>query len=166
MPIPEGVRAYLDFPGHDLYRHYEDLPECKQAGLVFTPAFRAARLPPSGGDHFDAEILDTSDGKAYRVKMYVAYDEGRRGTLDADFNWVDGLDSLQSHFYGCHCCPCHMKHYAASAGAETDDECEGDRFVFRSITYEGLPGLILYSETMTAEELEKTLATDGPDKGA
>jgi hypothetical protein len=156
-----GARTYLEFPGPQLLTHYTDLRDGGW-GLVFTPAFREAHLPGQGTDEFLADILDRTDGKIYRVPMYVAYEEGREGALDEEYNWVDDLDSLQGYFYCCHCCSCHRKTYAKSAGADTDEECEGNRFAFQQITYPNLPGLIHYSETMTDEELEATLV-DPPE---
>lgn len=60
--------------------------------------------------------------------------------------------------YAEHHCPCHRKVDARGAGAVVaDDDCEGKRFLIERIESPNLPGLVLYTETMTAEVLEASL---------
>lgn len=173
---PAGIAAYLAFPGHDLFQHYTAL-DYGGLGLIFLPAFRDAHLPKGGTSDFLVDLLDTSDGKVYRHPLYVAYEhDAKAGALDTDFSWREWFTTLQGYFYGSHHCPCHRKDYAREAGAVVEyteaekwaDEnggrdggyCSGDRFQIKSITCDGLPGLVLYSETMTEEELETILNPD------
>lgn len=151
-----GIVAYLSFPGHAGWlRRYAEIsaePDC--FGLLFTPEFRSARLPADGTSDFDVELLDSTDGAIYRRKMSVACEgDASRVVADADGN-VREVMSLHGYFYAEHYCPCNRKLDAQRSGAVVeDDECEGDRFRIRSITCPGLPGLVLYSETMDEGEL-------------
>jgi hypothetical protein len=154
------IRTYLDFDGHSTWRrHYDQIRNAGVVHLVFTPAFAEAFLPRESSTELIIELLDTTDGNTYRHKMYAAYDDaGYNSILDQDWNCIDGLIGLQGYFYAEHYCPCHRKDYASDAGAIIEnDECEGRRFLVRSITCEKLPDLILYSETMSEDELEALL---------
>lgn len=74
---------------------------------------------------------------------------------------------LGNYYYGSHYCPCHRVSAAKDAGYipvaedyETGierDLCGSIQFEIRKIYFANTPELILYSETMTFEELENRL---------
>lgn len=130
--------------------------------LVFTKEFRDKLLPPgvSQHNHLICNLLDTDSGIVYTMPMYAAFEENGY-ILDSEYQSVDGF-SLMSYFYEEHHCPCHRHTDAVSSGLRendgTDDfECEGQRFLIQSITPKDSK-LILYSETMSEEELEEILS--------
>lgn len=91
--------------------------------------------------------------------MYVAYERNKESILNEDYDSIE-VESLNGYFYGSHHCPCHRKSDARKAGAIIEnDECEGNRFLIHSITCDKAPGLNLYSEVFTEEQLEKMLVT-------
>lgn len=101
--------------------------------------------------HFAIELLDTQDGTVYGARAWPHYEDPMSFDDESEA-------TVHIHMFLEHYCACHRKIDAAAAGADTDEECEGERFVVKSITApEWMPGLVLYSETMTAEELEATL---------
>lgn len=163
---------YLDHPAHAAWREHYFQGNYSSWHLAIDPAWWQAHMPkgfksldPADRDHsyaFQVEYLDRTDGKKYETKMYVAwddYDEVYFPGFDENWNHLNalGVKALMGYFYNEHTCPCHRKQDAASAGAVTDDECEGDRFQIARIWDPNHPGLILYSETMTSEELEAAL---------
>lgn len=114
------------------------------------------------GNVLCAEYLDTTDGKLYQTPMYAAWADCPEVYFEVwDENWnpvtAQNIKALQGYFYNDHHCPCHRKQDAEAAGAVTDSECEGTRFQIVRIWAPAHPDLILYSETMTAEELEARL---------
>lgn len=129
--------------------------------LLFTEAWRNTYIPPDGTD-LDCIILDTETGKTAPYKLYNAVDQyGLAGPT-----WDRGdLLMLQPYCYQNHCCSCHRKQYAECSGlwdgeeelANEDDLCTGHRFKFVQITSPLLPDLILYSETMSEDELNARL---------
>jgi hypothetical protein len=137
--------------------------------LSFTHEWRAANLPlgigEKGYEHGKHQFLvvlkDNQTGLLHDTRMSVAYNEAgshEPWAMDADWNSVDGLSSLQSYFYGMHHCPCHRKQDARDqCGVDVDDACEGNRFVIERITPLDRRDLILYSETATEDELEQAL---------
>jgi hypothetical protein len=140
--------------------------------LSFTREWKKANLPIGIGDvagyDYDSkalkvDLLDTDDptGKVYTTYMPAAYgDPTAAWALDENWQCVDSerITSLQDYFYSQHHCPCHRKSDAKAAGAVVpDSECEGSRFKIKSITCRDMPDVILYSETMTEEELENLL---------
>lgn len=129
--------------------------------LAFTKEWKEQYLPKnSTSDGFDIIQLDQQDGKHYKSKIYVAYDQIEDIILDEDYNVIkDEIYCLMNYFYGCHHCPCHRKTFAKLAGAIIDEdcECEGDRFLIYSITSIDNPELNLYSEVLTEFELEESL---------
>ena len=100
-------------------------------------------------------LLDTEDGKNYETWMVAAYEQF---PLLLGPTEQDVFLTLQGYFYSEHHCSCHRKSAALQAGANTDEECEGNRFLIERIEAPNLPGLVLYSETMSLEELEASLA--------
>ncbi len=136
--------------------------------LVFPVSWIGTKLPPAPKNRddydkveypqtaFEIELLDTQDGKIYKGYSWAHYEDA----------WTYGNTETTVHIYMFleHYCACHRKIDALDAGADTDEECEGERFLVRSITAPAhLPGLILYSETLTLDELnislERFLAT-------
>lgn len=124
------------------------LPDQWEHPLFGTKA--KAGLPTDQMEHFLVELLDTEDGKVYKIRTWSHYELPSARFKDT---------TVHTYMYREHYCSCHRKADARSAGADTDEECEGERFVVQSITApEHLPGLVLYSETRTAKELETTPA--------
>src|SRR5687768_1950454 len=83
------------------------------------------------------ELLDTQDGKSYFARTWPHYEE-------AMFN--DGMMMAKIYMLHDHYCACHRKQDALSGGADTDCECEGERFLVKAVRPTGSQ-LILYSET-------------------
>jgi hypothetical protein len=164
VPPPRGTDA-----AGDPLPYYED-EDCpyKHCRLVFPKSWIGTRLPAQWQhpvDHPDAdqrhhfliELEDTEDGgKIYTARSWPSY----HGDDSAGWGPDDPrMTHLHIYTYQEHYCACHRKSDAEAAGAGTDDECEGERFAVRSITApEHLPGVVLYSETLTAEELTPKLA--------
>lgn len=152
---------YLAEPVHAKLRaHYSEGPYYARH-LGFTREWAEANLPKSGTSNgFEIYLLDTKDGnKEYKTPGYVAWDcHSDMGFMSEDWDYIE-LISLQAYFYGAHHCACHRKQDAATAGATTDDKCEGRRFLISRICVPG-EDLILYSETMDDEELERTLGRE------
>lgn len=117
-------------------------------------------------------ILDQETGKTAVYKSgYCAYDSKREnlsGIAVFDQEWKEPeLCCLQPYFYQDHECPCHRKQYAEEAGLwdgkeepieDWEDEmndglCSGNRFKYVSIASLFAPDVVLYSETMSEEEL-------------
>ncbi len=98
---------------------------------------------------FEVTLLDTRDGKEYLSREYACYED------PAVFD--NSLAAVQEYMYADHFCACHRKIAAANAGADTDEECEGERFLVKSIRGLNTPNLVLYSETMSLDELAATL---------
>lgn len=157
--------AYLNHPGHAGWRsHYSAGHNGPGLLLGFTQEWRDEFLPRGvgSGPGYDnkallVKLLDTQDGKVYDTWLPAAYNDAAEiMMLDADWNPVPAW-TLLSYFYFHHHCPCHRKCDAKDLGADTDEECEGDRFLIQSITCENFPKLVLYSETIGEEELEELL---------
>jgi hypothetical protein len=144
--------------------------------LAFSRVWKDANLPKGIGEkgfvHGTDQLLvvlrdNEQGGKLLDTKMSIAYDNGGAvqhleswmSVLDEDWNPIaEGILSLQSYFYACHHCPCHRKQDAREqCGVETDDVCEGNRFAIERIAPLDQRDLILYSETVTVEELEELL---------
>jgi hypothetical protein len=105
-------------------------------------------------------LLDRETNKEVETRLFVAYEhvDSSGSVLGEDWNQVD-VESLMSYFYAMHHCPCHRKNDARHQGGVdvTDEECEGDRFPIARIVSVDVPDLILYSETLTEEQLEAAL---------
>jgi hypothetical protein len=76
-----------------------------------------------------------------------------------------GNTSLHRYFYQEHECACHRKMVVSGAYEEyygdLDDECEGDRFKILGIyAPEFLPGINLFSEVLTEDEMYRTVLGD------
>ena len=137
----------------------------KHTQLVFPKEWIGTKLPapwqhplfgkPPGTDqteHFEIELLDTQDGKVYKAKHNAFYEE--------QFP-EDTETTVQIYMFVHHYCPCHRKIDALAAGADTDEECEGERFVVQSVTAPAhMPGLVLYSETLDAKTLTERCLKD------
>ncbi len=155
---------YLDHPAHAAWRwrYYET--RTGSFHLAVDPAWWEANLKAeSPHGRLRVEYRDSQDGKLYEASIYAAWDDVSDcwfGAFDKDWNHLSldqKVKGLQAYFYNDHHCPCHRKQDAAAAGAVTDDECEGTRFLINRIWAPEFPDLILYSETMTDEELESKL---------
>lgn len=148
------MKTYWSDPEHATWTsHYYD---GRWGGrlLCFSPAWRDANLPPEmsqtnyDGNAFTVYLLDTQDGKEYETHLPAAYELA---------DYPDNALTLQDYLYGSHHCQCHRKCDAKDQGADTDEICDGERFVIARIESPTLPGLILYSETLTETELEASL---------
>ena len=158
---------FIDHPVHArTAEHYFD-GDYGGRHLILDPEWWAAEMPPgvSGPkdevhDPYALQVvyLDRQDGKTYETKIYVAWDsriEVYFAPRDPAGVWEPLSGKLlQEYFYGQHHCPCHRKQDVSELGADTDDECEGDRFPIVKIFAPAHPELILYSETMEREELD------------
>jgi hypothetical protein len=163
--IPSGIASYLSFPGHAGWsRRYAEISSEEAAvGLLFTQEFKSVYLPGDGTNDFEMELFDSTDGSVYRRNVYVAYEDDVTVIVDGDGNCRDVM-SLHGYFYAEHYCPCNRKLDAQRLGAVVlDEECEGDRFRIRSITHPGLPGLVLYSETVREDELTAVMVVARED---
>lgn len=141
----------------------EKQPPDKYTALMFPKEWIGTKLPAPwrhpmrapGSDqarHFEIELLDTQDGKVYKTKSWAFYQEEFPGDTET---------SVHIYMFRDHYCPCHRKIDALAAGADTDEECEGERFVVQSITAPAhMPGLILYSETEDAKTLTERCLKD------
>lgn len=158
-----GAEVYLADPTLARWEwRYDRGSEQGPAYLLFLPAWGDKHLPP-GWQRGDANtlrvvLLDAEDGKRYETRMPAFY-EADRTFIPLDFEGV--VRHLQLYMYEDHFCACHRKIAAGAAGADTDEECEGERFKVERIEAPDLPGLVLYSETMTADELERLLGAAG-----
>lgn len=156
---------YWDDPEHSRWQfHYDDWPNHSPKLLAFTPEFQQTNLPEDGSNGFTCELLDKTTGLVYRYPIYVAYDcDSKIWIPDEDYEPAEKVVTLHEYFYSDHTCQCHRHTAACFAGlaeSDVDFECGGDRFWIQAVTYDKLPGVILYSETMTSEELEvRLLAT-------
>lgn len=157
-----AAASYWSDPAHVTWREHYFLGRSGGHILGFTEAWKLANLPANSSYDLTITLFDRQDEKTYSMPIYTAYENDIRTELmDDDWHEV-APHSLQSYFYSLHHCPCHRKQAAAKAGAITDEECEGDRFVVQSIVAPSLPDLILYSETLTLEELEERLIAGKP----
>lgn len=154
--------SYLEHPQHAAWREHYFADAHGSWHLAIDPAWWAAHMPKSGSNLLRVEYLDRTDNKRYEAAMYAAWDDFNEvwfPGFDEDWNHLNatGVKALKEYFYNDHHCPCHRKQDARAAGADTDEECEGDRFPILRIWWPGLPNLILYSEVLTSEELEQHL---------
>lgn len=150
------AKNYFDYPEHLSWQsHYCDHGNCRM--LCYAKGFKDNSLPKQGSYDFSVTLLDTDTGNRHSIEIYAAYgDLGESWVYGEDFNTVDTY-SLQLYFYDSHYCPCHRKNDAKRCGANTDEECEGNRFLIEKIGPKDQSNLILYSEIMTLEELEENL---------
>ena len=128
--------------------------------LVFPKEWVGTKLPanwhPDRGSQdqlFEITLADVEDGgKEYKATAWPSY--YANGPCHEDWVGYPGMGTVSVYSYLQHYCACHRKTDAAEAGADTDDECEGDRFKVKSITAPAhLPGVVLYSETLKAADL-------------
>lgn len=153
-------RSYFSEPLHNrLQQHY--VQSCHGGGiLVFTEAFKEEVLRDNdyGNNHIQITLLDTTDQKRYTMALYLAYQNKGMEFEVMDDDWQPHrLLGLSDYFYCQHHCPCHRKTDAKRAGADTDEECEGNRFLIEKIVFPEWPELILFSETMDETDLEASL---------
>jgi len=158
--MSELKQKYLEHHS-DLLDHYTEGDYRRSQFLVFKEDFRAT-LPPKTGNGIDevtVELIDTEDGgKIYRMGWWLNY-EGSPCThvLNKEFEEVPAF-TLHQYIYGSKLCQCNKKMGAEQAGAIVpNDECEGDRFQIKSITFDCASELILYSEILDQDELEAEL---------
>lgn len=119
--------------------------------LVFTKDWMEKYLPK---DNLDIILLDTTTDIEYKFKIHASYEDNNSIFLDKNYNEIDNIYHINQYYYEDHYCSCHRKIDALINGANTDEECEGDRFLIKSILYKNI---ILYSEIFTLEELEEKL---------
>jgi hypothetical protein len=145
------------------YYEDEDMPYT-HTRLVFPVGWIGTKLPDQWKDtmHIDSqgvkrgeckddtryfviELLDTTDGKVYLDSNWPCYEQVYKDSV---------LTTIHIYLFLEHYCSCHRKCAAKDAGADTDEECEGERFKVKSITCPTHTGnLVLYSETQKADEL-------------
>jgi hypothetical protein len=153
-------------PNLEPYYEDEDAPY-KHARLCFPKDWIGTKLPAQwkhpakhpGSDqtyYFQIDLLDTRDGKVYKTKSWPHYEDAYAQDTHTTINIYMFLE---------HYCACHRKCDARDAGADTDEECEGERFVVKSITCPTRTGgLVLYSETDDANTLtDRCLRPQGVD---
>jgi hypothetical protein len=153
---------YLADPLHGSLRNHYTGGGYSAMHLGFTRQWAEANLPKNGEmNGFEIYLVDTEDGnKEYKTPGYVAWqgNSDLMGFMDQDWNHHE-LIGLQSYFYGAHHCPCHRKCDMKAYLPDLDEECEGKRFLISRICVPG-EDLILYSETMSDDELELTLGRE------
>lgn len=163
MPVPN----YFDDPRHaQLREHYF---EGREGGrlLAFTEDWKQKALPVNLTEKYDGQalrvdLLDTTDMKVYETWMPAAYEHDDRlpELPDDDWNFFP-YHCLQDYFYTQHNCPCHRKCAAKDAGADTDEECEGNRFLILAIRASSNLGMVLFSEVLSLKNLEAVLEKHG-----
>jgi hypothetical protein len=129
------------------------------AGLL--PTFDAGNRYGSGETDGSLQRLaivlrDTEDGKTYRASLPCCLEKCSEQVFNHKAGEVVTVTQLQDYFFSAHFCPCHRKAAALDGGADTDEECTGDRFLVERITVQG-SDLILYSEVYSADELKRLL---------
>jgi hypothetical protein len=132
--------------GMDEYSHF----------LAFTQEWKEEYLP-NKDEKLECSLLDTSNKVIYKFPIYAAYEEN--SILDKNYQEIEDCWTLNSYFYEEHYCQCHRHTDAVEHGLNEECEgfeCKGSRFLVQSITPPG-SDLILYSETIREEELEKNL---------
>ncbi len=148
-----SLDTYLSDPRHR--RWAERYTQHTDSNILhFTEEWASVHMPPHS---FSTEplrvmLLDQQGGKLYETWMNCSFDRTER-SLPPDWD-SERLVMLKHYRYRLHHCTCHRKHDARKAGADTDRVCEGYRFAIERIEFPELSGLILYSETIPAEELE------------
>ena len=159
---------YFDDPAHRQWStHYSDIYDDSDVGLAFTQAWADQVLAAVGYDGSHAsrmdvllcDTVDTKTGVVYRYPIYLSLADYVWAMVDDDGNDIPAV-SLQGYFYSSHHCQCHRESDCEDAGKppeEEEFECEGDRFKVVKIVFKTIPDLVLYSETMTIEELERSL---------
>ena len=158
--------SYFSDPAHATWqRHYLDGSFGGRL-LAFTEAWKLANLPPQGEHNglryrlFDVE----RNWLLPELSIYTALEHEDRleRCQIQDENWdCVTVHTLMSYWYGCHHCPCHRKQDAERFVDDILPDCEGDRFQIHSIYPPGRPQLVLYSETLPEEELERILLAHG-----
>lgn len=123
--------------------------------LGFFKDWRDNLPPDSVSSCLKMVLKDTTDGKLYEHLMCSVFDKYPSHVLDNDYNSTE-VWTLMFYFYGSHHCPCHRKTDARLAGAITDEECEGNRFLIERVTPLD-SNLILISEVYSLEELEEMI---------
>lgn len=156
-----NILNYLDaHPGWPY--HYLDTGD----GVIMLGMLRnwaEKHMPEQGygdGKRLSITMLDTETGQTFPVGYSMYYDELYGWEFcDARWNPVDfsTTTTLNRYSYAEHYCPCNRKLDAEGADIDTDEECAGERFKIARIEATNFPGLILYSETMSIEELEAHL---------
>jgi hypothetical protein len=138
--------------------YYEDGGEDEYRILLFPKEWVGSHLPigPENRSDYDiiprsfvVTLLDTESGKTYPARTWPFYEPTYGG---------QEFTTVQVYMFRHHYCPCHRKSDAEAMGCEdTDDECEGTRFLVQSVVAEQMPDVVLYSETLSVKELEDSL---------
>lgn len=154
------LQAHEDLIEHGFFNHYRDNGWGGRA-LIWKRDWQEQHLPKEDGFKTHTEPLTicfvkTKDRSVKSVvNYYLAYEHANCSDLPEE------LSSLQAYFYGSHLCDCHRKTATWCQYPGQEDSCEGtrDNWMIESIVLANMkgPGLILYSETMTLEELEASL---------
>jgi hypothetical protein len=157
--------TYFSEPQHRRWRyHHVDGggKDCPAALLAFTAAWREKHLPPQSNAGLRVTYLDREGGgRRYQTAIHVFYEDTFE-VMDEDWNHVE-VDTLHCYMYRDHHCDCHRRADLEGQVATTGECAERHRFVIERVTAPGLPGLVLYSETMSADELERLLlGQEGP----
>jgi hypothetical protein len=155
-------QKYLEAHKDKLQDHYQ---ENSWGGIVLgmLPEWKEGNMPGdmSASKHskdFECWLLDQHTSLVHKTLMVVAYEHAFPFLYFMDDDWNQlHLPTVQGYFYGSHHCPCHRKNDAIhQVGIDTDEECEGDRFLIDRLVVVDTD-LILLSETRTVEQLEETL---------
>ncbi len=160
----KSVVVYLSDPKHKQWEDSHYQKSGRNCYLIWEREWAEKYLAPrwSGGSDdlrvLTVVLLDTQDGKRYIIKEPAHYEETTE-CIPPDYD-NEQVQHLQLYMFEDHFCPCHRKSAAQEAGAITDNVCDGERFLVEKIEWEGLSGLIFYSETMTCEQLEESLRSN------
>jgi hypothetical protein len=175
--IAFAKRRYWDYPEHrDLFSNFTLYRSANL--LVWSENFHNEQMPPDmrGSNHRNdllIEIFDSVSQQTFKAKHVVSYEEAYEeiGTSTGEeFKPY----SLQGYFYREHFCGCHRAHHIEAAGqtipeysgikfGDNDDRsCPRGRFHVTKIVWDKMPELILYSETLSLEEMAEQLRKANP----
>lgn len=170
--IAFAKRRYWDYPEHrDMFSNFTTYYDAKL--LVWSENFHNEQMPPDmrGSNHkheLQIEIFDAISQQTFKATHVVSYEEGYEGIGTSTGEEFKPY-SLQGYFYCEHFCGCHRAHHIEAAGqsipeysgikfADNDNRaCPRGRFYVTKIVWEQMPELILYSETLSLEEMAERL---------
>jgi len=110
--------------------------------LVFPKDWIGTILPVAPANRSDYDIIekdfvielhDTEDNQIYIIETWPHYES------------IEDMMSINTYMLNDHYCTCRRKSDAANQGAITDNKCEGNRFIIRSVRAKGCD-YTLYSE--------------------
>lgn len=154
-----GKLSYWDDARHQLWQSHYTTGAYGGVLLAFTAEWCATHLPKECTQELLHDIRDDRTGETYvGMPFYVSYDEHEDGyILDDDFQPAKYM-TLQSYMCGSHHCGCHRAlaiNTKDPTFGEGDLDCREIRehLLITKIYAETMPELVLYSETLSEEEL-------------